>query len=78
MTASTLAISSLGNKDGVRMKDYKPDEKLHQKVVIFDVDGTNATAKTWNEKYNFFDYLHLAKDGDKWVIINVLWDMNSQ
>jgi len=78
MSASLLAAAAMGNQGGVRMQDQTPGEELKQEVIIFDIDGTNASAKTWNMKYGFFDYLHLAKTDNKWVIVNVLWDMNSR
>jgi hypothetical protein len=58
------------------MPDLTPGKELVQEVTILDIDGINASAKTWNAKYGFFDYLHLSRAGGKWMIINVLWDMN--
>ncbi|HUS86800.1 MAG TPA: nuclear transport factor 2 family protein [Bacteroidales bacterium] len=78
MSASLLAVAAMSNQNGVGMKDFTPDDMLVQEVIIFDIDGTNASAKTWNKKYGFFDYIHLAKSDGKWIIVNVLWDMNSQ
>ena len=51
---------------------------MDQKVKILDIEGTNASVKTWNEKNGFFDYLHLLKAGGKWMIVNVLWDMKAK
>lgn len=55
-----------------------PDKNLAPVIKILDIDGNNASVKTWNVKYGFFDYIHLSKAGGKWMIINVLWDMNSK
>lgn len=78
MSRSLLCASALGNAKGVRMPDLTPGKDLEQKVKILDIDGNNASAKTWNVKYGFFDYIHLSKAGGKWMIINVLWDMSGK
>jgi hypothetical protein len=78
MSLSLLCASAMGNSKGVRMPDFTPGKDLVQEVKILDIEGTNASAKTWNAKYGFFDYLHLSKAGGKWMIVNVLWDMNSK
>jgi len=77
MSRSLLCAAAMSNANGVRMNDLTPGEDLVQEVKILDIDGINASAKTWNNKYGFFDYIHLSKAGGKWHIINVLWDMNS-
>lgn len=76
MSRSLLCASALSNTKAVRMPDLTPGKELVQEVKILDIDGINASAKTWNAKYGFFDYIHLSKAGGKWMIINVLWDMN--
>ena len=43
-----------------------------KKVTILDATETMGCVKIVSEK--FIDYLHIARDGDKWVIVNVLWD----
>ena len=78
MSRSLLCVSALGNAKGVRMPDLTPGKELVPEIKILDIDGTNASAKTLNAKYGFFDYLHLSKAGGKWMIVNVLWDMNSK
>lgn len=60
------------------MQDQTPGKELVQEVKILDIDGMNASVKSWNDKYGFLDYIHLSKAGGKWMIINVLWDMNSK
>jgi hypothetical protein len=47
-------------------------EKGRKAVTILDATDTMACVKIVSEK--FIDYLHLARDGGKWVIMNVLWD----
>jgi hypothetical protein len=78
MSRSLLCASALGNAKGVRMSDLTPGKELVPEIKILDIDGINASAKTWNAKYGFFDYIHLSKAGGKWMIVNVLWDMNSK
>ncbi|OFY67339.1 MAG: hypothetical protein A2Y71_09360 [Bacteroidetes bacterium RBG_13_42_15] len=78
MSQSLLCVAALGNAKGVRMPDLTPGKDLSPEIKILDIDGSNASVKTWNAKYGFFDYIHLSKAGGKWMIINVLWDMNSK
>lgn len=78
MSRSLLCMSALGNAKGVRMPDLTPGTDLAPEIKILDIDGTNASVKTWNAKYGFFDYIHLSKAGGKWMIVNVLWDMNKK
>jgi ribosomal protein S26 len=53
-----------------------PKEKQLKNVVILDVVGNAATVKL--EMSDWYDYLHVAKLGDRWVIVNVLWEMKPQ
>lgn len=76
MSRSLLCASAMNNVGGVKMNDLTPGKELEVKVKILDIDGINASAKAWNLKYGFFDYVHLSKAGGEWMIINVLWDMN--
>jgi len=78
MSHSLLCVSAMGNAQGVRMSDLTPGKNLVPEIKILDIDGTNASVKTWNAKYGFFDYIHLSKAGGKWMIVNVLWDMNKK
>ena len=78
MSRSLLCAAALANAKGVRMEDMTPGKDLAPEVKILDIEGINASVKTWNAKYGFFDYLHLSKAGGKWFIINVLWDMSSK
>jgi hypothetical protein len=78
MSQSLLCAAAMGNAKGVRMQDLTPDKSLAPVIKILDIDGNNASVKTWNAKYGFFDYIHLSKAGGKWMIVNVLWDMNSK
>ena len=74
MGASLLVYASARNKDGIRVEDKQPSEDFKLNVVILDISGNNSSVKAWNTKYGFFDYCHLAKFGDDWKIVNVLWD----
>jgi len=78
MSRSLLCASAMANAKGVRMPDLTPGKNMVQETRILDIDGINASAKTWNEKYGFFDYIHLSKAGGKWMIVNVLWDMKGK
>ena len=43
-----------------------------KQITILDMTKTMASVKLVSEVFD--DYLHLAKVGDTWVIINALWD----
>jgi hypothetical protein len=49
-----------------------PDDKQLKEVTILDVMGNAATVKL--EMAGWVDYMHLANMGDRWVIVNVLWE----
>ena len=74
MSASLLVFVTLKNKDGIRMPDLTPEEPFKLYVKILDISGNVASAKAWNTKYGFLDYCHLARYGESWKIVNVLWD----
>lgn len=42
----------------------------HQ-VQVLDIDGDLATVKAVTDPY--VEYLHLARFGERWLIVNVLW-----
>jgi hypothetical protein len=48
-------------------------ENQKKEVTILDVHGRMASVKL--EATAWVDYLHLAKFNDRWVIINVLWEL---
>ncbi len=50
----------------------KPKEEWAVKVTILDMLNYCATVKI--ESVSFIDYLHVAKLGDEWKIVNVLWE----
>ncbi|MBS4537487.1 nuclear transport factor 2 family protein [Clostridium sp. D2Q-11] len=50
-----------------------PKENFEIEVEVLDKSENIASVVTRSE---YIDYLHLAKVKDKWVIVNVLWDMN--
>lgn len=50
-----------------------PAERVKE-VVILDVDGELASVKTI--MHGWIDYMHLAKADGRWVIVNVLWQLN--
>ena len=53
--------------------DKKPEEPFKADVIIFDISTDIATIKVIQNKYNFFDYIHLGKIDGEWKIINLLW-----
>lgn len=61
-----IKLAQTWNKDGKRA-----DARSPRAAVVLDVADKTASAKVtavWG-----IDYLHLVKEGDRWYIINVLW-----
>ena len=56
---------------------YKADVNLQEpfkiEVIIFDISNNIATIKAKQNRYSFFDYIHLGKIKGEWKIINILW-----
>ena len=50
-----------------------PIEKQLKDVRILDVFGSAASVRL--EMSGWIDYMHLAKFGDEWKIVNVLWEL---
>jgi hypothetical protein len=73
MSASMLIMITKSNKAGVKAPDFEPEKPFSMDVIIYDISGDFALAKTVNTKYGFFDYCQLAKFNGEWKIINVLW-----
>ncbi len=53
-----------------------PAQRQLKEVTVFDVSGGAATAKIVAS--DWIDYLHLAKFDGRWVIVNVLWELNPE
>ena len=53
-----------------------PGEVRKTKVTILDIFGRAATVKL--EMHDWVDYMHLSKVGDRWVIVNVLWEFTPE
>ena len=51
-----------------------PREKQLKDVTILDVFENAASVKVVAS--DWVDYLHIAKSNGRWVIVNVLWEMN--
>ncbi len=51
-----------------------PKDKQLKDVTILDVYESMASVKVVS--FEFVDYLHLAKTGGRWLIINAIWDFN--
>src|SRR5262245_7198338 len=68
MSAMTLVL-------GVRRGGGKntPKAKQQKDVTILDVYQNAASVKI--VAADWVDYLHLAKSNDRWVIVNVLWEL---
>ncbi len=54
---------------------HKPETGKRADVKILDVFGRTASVRVDAESW--IDYLHLAHDGGRWRIVNVLWELRS-
>ena len=63
---------------GVRAGNGKntPKEKQLKDVTVLDVFGNTASVKAVMS--DWVDYMHIARFNGRWVIVNVLWEMNPQ
>jgi hypothetical protein len=50
-----------------------PKERQLKDVKILDVFSNTASVRL--EMSGWIDYMHLAKFGDEWKIVNVLWEL---
>ena len=71
MSAMSLVLGTRrgGGKD-------TPVEKQQKDVTILDVFENAASVKVVAS--DWVDYLHMAKFGGRWVIVNVLWELKPQ
>lgn len=53
-----------------------PEAERRSDVRITDIYGRAATVRI--DAADWVDFLHLGKVGDRWVIINVLWDLGPE
>lgn len=53
-----------------------PSDKRKTEVTILDVYGNAASVKL--EMHDWIDYMHMSKVGDRWVIVNVLWELTPE
>jgi hypothetical protein len=53
-----------------------PKEQQQADVTILDVFGKAASVKVIMS--GWVDYLHIGKVNDRWVIINVLWELKPE
>ena len=51
-----------------------PAERRRSEVRILDVYGNAASVRV--RAANWIDYMHLAKSNGRWVIVNVLWELD--
>lgn len=63
---------------GVRAGNGKntPKDKQLKDVTVLDVFGNTASVKAVMS--DWVDYMHVARFNGRWVIVNVLWEMNPQ
>lgn len=71
-------MSALGLIQGTRRGGGKntPKEKQLKDVTILDVYENAASVKIVAS--DWIDYLHIAKWNNRWVIVNVLWELKPE
>ena len=50
-----------------------PEDTRRTDVKILDIYGTAASVRL--DMHDWIDYLHMSKIGERWVIVNVLWEL---
>ena len=50
-----------------------PADTRRTDVKILDIYGDAASVRL--DMHDWIDYLHMSKIGDRWVIVNVLWEL---
>lgn len=55
-------------------KGVDPNEALKVETTIYDISNGIATVKAAQNKFEFFDYIHLGKINGEWKIVNILWE----
>jgi hypothetical protein len=50
-----------------------PEATRRTDVKILDIYGTAASVRL--DMHDWIDYLHMSKIGERWVIVNVLWEL---
>jgi hypothetical protein len=71
MTADQLVEAV--RRGGGRMT---PADKQRKEVTILDIYGNAASVRIMAS--DWIDYLHIGKSDDRWVIINVLWELTPE
>jgi hypothetical protein len=53
-----------------------PAEQQRTDVRILDIYGSVASVRV--DAHDWIDYLHIARWNDRWVIVNVLWELTPE
>jgi hypothetical protein len=53
-----------------------PEDQRRDEVTILDIYGNAASVKVVAR--DWIDYLHIGKFDDRWMIVNVLWEMTPE
>jgi hypothetical protein len=53
-----------------------PAEQQRTDVRILDIYGSAASVRV--DAHDWIDYLHIAQWNDRWVIVNVLWELTPE
>lgn len=69
-------MSAMGLVQGVKRGGGKntPKEKQEKEITILDMYRGAASVKVVAS--DWIDYLHIAKFNGRWMIVNVLWELN--
>lgn len=71
--AGDSVLETIGAEDMVKLTAGGAGKKYRagHDVVMCDIDKDLATVKVISTPY--IEYLHLARFGERWLIVNVLW-----
>jgi hypothetical protein len=68
-----MGAMTLVQRTGQAVGTKTPKEQQQKDVVILDVFENAASVRVTATEW--IDYLHMARFNDRWVIVNVLWEL---
>lgn len=68
----SLALHEVPFNDMVEDASYPKDAPRGHRVEVLDISNETASVKVTSAR--FIDYLHIARFGDRWLIVNALYE----
>jgi hypothetical protein len=74
-TLENMSAATLAERWRSGQGQATPRENRIKEVTVLEVHGRMASVKL--EAAAWVDYMHLAKFNDRWVIVNILWELKA-